>query len=73
MRLEADGEEKRHGDDYAAESDGPLYDEWRKQNDDQAFWRRWFFILAAGVAGLGVCAWLLPGVPQPSKSASAWR
>ena len=71
MRLEADGEEKRHGDDYDAESDGPVYDEWWERDDDRAFWRRRFFILCAGVVGLGVCAWLLPGVHQPSKSVAA--
>ena len=71
MRSEADGGVKRPGDDYGAESDGPVSDEWRELNEDRAYWRRRFIILCAGVAALGVCAWLLPGVRQPSKHAAA--
>jgi len=71
MRSEADGDVKRRGDDYGAESDGPVSDEWRELNEDRAYWRRRFIILCAGVVALGVCAWLLPGVQQPSERAAA--
>lgn len=71
MRSEADSDVKGHGDDYSAESDGPVSDEWRELNEDRAYWRRRFIILCAGVVALGVCAWLLPGVQQPSERAAA--
>jgi len=71
MRLDADGDEKGHSTDYRAESDGPVYDEWWELNDDRAYWRRRFIILCAGIVALGVCAWLLPGAHQPSKSEAA--
>jgi hypothetical protein len=71
MWSDADSDEKGHGADSRAENDGPGYDEWRELNDDRAYWRRRFFILCAGVVALGVGAWLLPGVHQPSKHEAA--
>jgi hypothetical protein len=71
MRSDADSEEKGHGADYPAESDGPAYDERWELHDDRAYWRRRFFILCAGVVVLGVCAWLLPAAHQPSKGQAA--
>jgi hypothetical protein len=74
MRMDADSDEKGHGDDYGADCghygadyDGADDGDWSGLRDDRAYWRRRFVILCGGVAALGVCAWLLPSAHQPSK------
>jgi hypothetical protein len=36
--------------------------------DPNAYWRRRFLILAAGIVALGLCAWLIPGAHRSSKT-----
>jgi hypothetical protein len=71
MGSDADSDEREHSADYRAESDGPVYDEWRDLDGDRACWRRRFFILCAGIVALGVCAWFLPPAHQSSKREAA--
>jgi hypothetical protein len=61
MRVEVDSEEEGRGDDYDAPGD-----QARDLDDDRARWRRRVFILCGGIVALGACAWLIPGVHQPS-------
>lgn len=71
MWMDTDSDEKGHDDDYRADYDGAEYDGGWNPGAERAYWRRRFFILLGGVVALGVCAWLLPGVHQPSKREAA--
>lgn len=81
MWMDAEGDENERGYDHGAGYEGvPDIGGWnvdgRDDNgwdvrDDRAYWRRRFFILCAGVVALGACAWLFPGVQQPSKRDAA--
>src|SRR5579859_4082804 len=51
------------GDDTADES-------W-DQDEADAYWRRRFLILCAGVVALGLCAWLFPGARHSAPRTSA--
>jgi hypothetical protein len=67
MRVDASRGEKDYEDDYDASGDGG-----REPRDDRAYWRRRFLIVCAGVAALGACALLFPGVHQaPAGTAAA--
>jgi len=41
--------------------------------DPSGYWRRRFFILAAGIVALGLCAWLIPGAHRSAKTDAAAR
>ena len=41
--------------------------------DPSAYWRRRFFILAAGIVALGLCAWLIPGAHHSARTDAAAR
>jgi hypothetical protein len=49
----------------------PPSGETRDAVDPSAYWRRRFFILAAGIAALGLCAWLIPGAHHSAKTGAA--
>jgi hypothetical protein len=66
MWMNADSDEEGRGDDYDASQD-----EVRQPDDDRAYWRRRFLILAGGVVALGVCAWLFPAAHKPSAQEAA--
>ena len=67
MQMDAERDDEEYRDDGDASED----DAW-DLSDHGAYWRRRFFILCAGVAALGVCAWLLPGARYaPGTSAAA--
>jgi hypothetical protein len=66
MWMNADSDEEGHGDDYDASQD-----EVRQPDDDRAYWRRRFLVLAGGVVALGVCAWLFPAAHKPSAQEAA--
>ena len=63
----------RDDDGYAHDDDAPR--DLDIVRDPNAYWRRRFFILGAGVALLGMCAWLFPGghpaAPRSSATAQA--
>ncbi len=81
MRLNADRDEDQRRDDRDALDDDasePGDDQWDSGDDDgwdpgddRVYWRRRFFILCAGVAALGVCAWLFPGAHQAKPRTAA--
>jgi hypothetical protein len=45
----------------------------RDMGDSSAYWQRRFFVLAGGIAALGLCAWLIPGGPASPKTSAAAR
>jgi hypothetical protein len=45
----------------------------RDIGDSSSYWRRRFLILAGGIAALGLCAWLIPGGHDSSKTSAAAR
>jgi hypothetical protein len=56
--------------DGAAGYDEPP-SEPRKVVDPSAYWRRRFFVLAAGIVALGLCAWLIPGAHRSAETDAA--